>query len=267
MENAAGQRYEELLAARVCGPLGLVDTSCGPGREAATGYRRGRRVPSFRMPTLPGAAALRSTADDMLRYLQAHLALEAVPLPDRTDAAALRTALGEVRRPRVGRRRTGARICLGWNRRPLSERPGDETPAYGAAFAETAAEVAAEAYGDADADDDELVYHAGATRGFTAFVGFSPRAQVGLAVLAGAPPLRGRGLLQDAYATLRTLVAERRPTAERGPVTGRSPVVGRNTAGARSPVAGIGRVDGGESGDGGGSAERRGPVAEWKPTG
>ena len=196
LENAAGQRYDELLASRVCEPLGLVDTSCGPDREPAAGYRRGRRVPSFRLPALPGAAALRSTADDMLRYLQAHLALEAVPLPERTDAVALRTALGEVRLPRVGRRRTGVRICLGWNQRLLGGGPAGETDGDGGAAA---------------AGEDELVYHAGSTRGFTAFVGFSPRAQVGLAVLAGSLPMRSRGFIQSAYDTLRTLVAERRP--------------------------------------------------------
>ncbi|MEE1824124.1 hypothetical protein PUR61_18300, partial [Streptomyces sp. BE20] len=39
---------------------------------------------------------------------------------------------------------------------------------------------------------DELVYHAGVTRRSTTFVGFSPRAQVGIAVMAGALPLRSR---------------------------------------------------------------------------
>lgn len=186
LANAAGQRYDDLLAARVCGPLGLVDTSSGPGREEAAGYRRGRRVPSFRLPALPGAAALRSTADDMLRYLQAHLSLDAVPLPERADAAALRTALGEVRRPWVGRRRGGTtRICLGWNQRSVAAGP--------------------------DPDDEvELVFHAGSTRGFTAFAGFSPRAQVGLAVMARARSLRSRGFVQSAYETLRTLTAQRR---------------------------------------------------------
>ncbi|MFG3051442.1 serine hydrolase domain-containing protein [Kitasatospora sp. NPDC048239] len=219
LANAAGQRYDDLLEARVCGPLGLVDTSCGPGREEAAGYRRGRRVPSFRLPALPGAAALRSTADDMLRYLQAHLALDAVPLPERADAAALRTALGEVRRPRAGRRRSGARICLGWNQRPVApdkgggagRRGGDggEGGGFGLGFGDLldgdgAAEVSEVS------EVDEVVYHAGATRGFTTFVGFSPRAQVGLAVMAGALPLRSRGFVQGAYDTLRTLVAERR---------------------------------------------------------
>ncbi|MEV8095904.1 serine hydrolase domain-containing protein [Kitasatospora sp. NPDC085879] len=70
LEHAAGLRHEDLLAARVCEPLGLIDTTCGSGRTEGAGYRRDRRVPSFRIPALPGAAALHSTADDMLRFLQ-----------------------------------------------------------------------------------------------------------------------------------------------------------------------------------------------------
>ncbi|MFF1902293.1 serine hydrolase domain-containing protein [Kitasatospora sp. NPDC058218] len=240
LANAAGQRYDDLLEARVCGPLGLVDTSCGPGREDAAGYRRGRRVPSFRLPALPGAAALRSTADDMLRYLQAHLALDAVPLPERADAAALRTALGEVRRPRAGRRRGGTRICLGWNHRSVpavaeENRPAVEPAGESADHPATGPLGAAVRGGTADGRNGggrngdgadggsggggtgggagrefEVVYHAGSTRGFTTFVGFSPRAQVGLAVMAGTLPLRSRGFVQNAYDTLRTLIAERR---------------------------------------------------------
>ncbi|WP_344447193.1 serine hydrolase domain-containing protein, partial [Kitasatospora nipponensis] len=130
LENAAGSRYEDLLATRVCAPLGMVDTSCGPGGEAGGGYRRGRRVPSFRIAALPGAAALRSSADDMLRYLQALLAANGAvgsrlePLRGMAQPAfqadpALRTALGEVRQPRAGRRLGGTRICLGWKQRQI----------------------------------------------------------------------------------------------------------------------------------------------------
>ncbi|MFI8079719.1 serine hydrolase domain-containing protein [Kitasatospora sp. NPDC086009] len=248
LANAAGQRYEDLLEARVCGPLGLVDTSCGPGREDAAGYRRGRRVPSFRLPALPGASALRSTADDMLRYLQAHLALDAVPLPARADASVLRTALGEVRHPRVDRRRGGARICLGWNHRSVPTAPKAGRPAaepvgsplgddprggsgddlrdglrgvtgggvggVGGVGDGIGAMVAAASGGTGREFDDEVVYHAGVTRGFTTFVGFSPRAQVGLAVMAGTLPLRSRSFAQSAYDTLCTLVTERRSQGE-----------------------------------------------------
>ncbi|WP_280718529.1 serine hydrolase domain-containing protein [Kitasatospora sp. MAP5-34] len=174
LENAADLRYEELLASRVCGPLGLVDTSCGPGREALTGYRRGRRVPSFRLPALPGAAALRSTADDMLRFLQAHLAVDAVPIPEQTGAgAALRAALRDVSKPRVEHRRTGARICLIWNQRLSAE--GD------------------------------LVFQSGSTRSFSAFAGFNPAAQVGLVAMASTLPGLRRRFTQTAYEMLRRL--------------------------------------------------------------
>ncbi|GAA2138359.1 hypothetical protein GCM10009760_19640 [Kitasatospora kazusensis] len=174
LENAAGLRYEELLASRVCDPLGLVDTSCGPGRESVTGYRRGRRVPSFRLPALPGAAALRSTADDMLRFLQAHLAVDAVPIPERTGAAVtLRAALRDVGKPRVEHRRTGARICLIWNQRLSAE--GD------------------------------LVFQSGSTRSFSAFAGFNPSAQVGLVAMASTLPGLRRRFTQTAYEMLRRL--------------------------------------------------------------
>ncbi|MEU1420128.1 serine hydrolase domain-containing protein [Kitasatospora sp. NPDC005751] len=240
LANAAGQRYEDLLEARVCGPLGLVDTSCGPGREDAAGYRRGRRVPSFRLPALPGASALRSTVDDMLRYLQAHLALDAVSLPARADASVLRRALGEVRRPRVDRRRGGARICLGWNHRSVPTAPEAGRPAaepagsplgddlrdglrgvtgggvggVGGVGDGIGAMVAVASGGTGREFDDEVADHAGVTRGFTTFVGFSPRAQVGLAVMADTLPLRSRSFAQSAYDTLRTLVTERRSQGE-----------------------------------------------------
>ncbi|WP_051755017.1 serine hydrolase domain-containing protein [Kitasatospora purpeofusca] len=213
LANAAGQRYDDLLAARVCGPLGLMDTSCGPGREEDAGYRRGRRVPSFRLPALPGAAALRSTADDMLRYLQAHLALDAVPLPERADAAALRTALNEVRRPRTDGRRGGPRICLGWNHRALpagvaEPRAAGKPVLPVPAASDGAASDGAGPDGAGSVETGEVVYHVGAARRSTAFVGFSPRAQVGLAVLAGGQPLRSRALVQSAHETLRVLIAE-----------------------------------------------------------
>ncbi|MFI5529272.1 serine hydrolase domain-containing protein [Kitasatospora sp. NPDC051853] len=197
LENAAGLRYEELLAGRVCGPLGLVDTSCAEDREPTSGYRRGRRVSSFRLPALPGAAALSSTADDMLRYLQAHLAVDAVPIPERGGAAAaLRSALRDVRLPRVERRRGsggrgGVRIALTWNQRPV--------------------------------EDGELLYHAGSTgsargrvgRGDSAgsgapsavFAGFNPVAQVGLVAMASTLPGLRRRFTQTAYGTLRRLAA------------------------------------------------------------
>ncbi|MBD0690050.1 hypothetical protein [Streptomyces sp. CBMA123] len=131
-----------------------------------------------------------------------------MPLPERADAPALRTALGEVRRPRVGRRCGGTRFCLGWTQRlsagqVVGDGDGDDSDGDVAGLADAPAREGAE----------ELVFHAGSTRGFSAFVGCSPRAQVGLAVLTGARSgvriARGRGFVQSAYETLRTLAAQR----------------------------------------------------------
>ncbi|MER5862104.1 serine hydrolase domain-containing protein [Kitasatospora sp. NPDC002040] len=200
LENAAGVRYEELLASRICGPLGLIDTSCGPDREPSHGYRRGRRVPSFRLPALPGAAALSSTADDMLRYLQAHLAVDAVPIPDRGGtAAALKAALREVRLPRVERRRagggrSGARIALTWNQRQVEE---------GELIFHTGATGALRGRAGRSVPSAPGAVETGAAS--AVFAGFNPVAQVGLVAMASTLPGLRRRFTQTAYATLRRL--------------------------------------------------------------
>ncbi|BFV58429.1 serine hydrolase domain-containing protein [Kitasatospora sp. CMC57] len=196
LESAAGVRYEELLASRICGPLGLIDTSCGPDREQAHGYRRGRRVPSFRLPALPGAAALSSTADDMLRYLQAHLAVDAVPIQDRngTAAAALKAALREVRLPRVERRRSGARIAVTWNHR--TEEEGELLFHTGTTGSLRVRGARAEASGGRDSGPASAV-----------FAGYHPGAQVGLVAMASTLPGLRRRFNQTAFATLRRLAA------------------------------------------------------------
>ncbi|GAA4855537.1 serine hydrolase domain-containing protein [Kitasatospora terrestris] len=244
LEHAAGQRYEDLLASRVCEPLGLIDTSCGAGREPSIGYRRGRRLPSFKIPALPGAAALRSTADDMLRYLQAHLAVDAVPIPEQTGAAAaLRTALREVCLPRVTRRRSGAGICLTWNQRRLLDPAAPGAPVVDASelrgvelggvelggvelggvelggvelggielggvepdVGPDGSGPGSGAGGASAAAGTDVVYHSGSTGGFAAFAGFNRTAQVGLVAMARTGPTARRRFAQTAFDTLRDL--------------------------------------------------------------
>jgi CubicO group peptidase (beta-lactamase class C family) len=74
----AGKSYEELLQERVCAPLGLKET-----RITLTPEMRGRLVPghgadgepaaNWDLPTLAGAGAIRSTVDDLLRFVKANL--------------------------------------------------------------------------------------------------------------------------------------------------------------------------------------------------
>ena len=111
---AAGSRdFEELVRSRVCGPLGLADTVVVPDREQtereAVGHRSRRRPTGhWRVAGLPGAGALRSTAADMLTFLQAQL---------HPDAGPLGPAIGLTHQERRPGRRLG--IGLGWLRVPV----------------------------------------------------------------------------------------------------------------------------------------------------
>lgn len=171
LANAAAADYWELVFDRVCRPLGMADTRTGTGTLCATGYRRGRPVPAWEMGALAPAGTLRSSATDLLRYLQAHLYPEATPL-----AAALRAT----QVPRVAAKGKD-RVCLVWNHR-LSY------------------------YGD-------LLFHSGATRGFTAFLGFCPQAGTGIAALVNTTPTRRHNMIPTAYSVFKALIRERRAAA------------------------------------------------------
>jgi len=112
LARAAGVPYEELVADRVLRPMGLSDTGCAATPQA-TGHLRGRPRPPWEIPGMPGAGVLRSSADDLLRFLEAHLAPGAGPLSE---------ALAEVVRPRFALE-PDLHLCLVWN---LRNRPGHD---------------------------------------------------------------------------------------------------------------------------------------------
>ncbi len=109
LAGAAGQPHEGLVRERICPPLGMPDTVVDPSAEQAArlavGHtRRGRPVPRFELPALAGAGALRSTASDMLRILEADLD------PPRTPLAGPLERIQQPRHP-VAR---GIGMGLGW---------------------------------------------------------------------------------------------------------------------------------------------------------
>ncbi|MFE9662988.1 serine hydrolase [Streptomyces sp. NPDC005955] len=161
--DAAG--YPALLAERVLTPLGLADSDCDPHRPQARGHWHGKPRPAWRIPGLPAAGALRSSARDLLTTLTALLDPAASAAPP-----SLRAALADVQRPRLVLPRTDNRLCLVWNLRPRQGRP--------------------------------LLHHSGGTRGFTAFVGFLPRSGTALAALANTAPTPLAPFVQSAYGTL-----------------------------------------------------------------
>ncbi|MFP8959699.1 serine hydrolase domain-containing protein [Streptomyces nanhaiensis] len=174
LSDAAGTPYGEALATRVLTPLGLADSTCDPGLPQATGHWHGRPRPPWRIPGLPGAGALRSSARDLRRYLEVLLS----PPPE-TDEA-LRTALHDVTRPRATAP-GGDRMCLAWKARTHTARDGGGF---------------------------DLLFHSGGTRGFTSFAGFCPVARIGLAAVTNSSPTLRGTFIRTAYRTLRDLAAE-----------------------------------------------------------
>jgi CubicO group peptidase (beta-lactamase class C family) len=152
LATAAGRDYPTLLTERVLRPLGMRDTVvAGPHQPlpgAATGYHRGRAARPWTFDALAGAGALYTTGPDLLRFLRAQLRPETVP--------ELANALMASQQERVRPERGANQLALAWNRR--------------------------------ETDGRTLLWHTGGTRGFTAYLGFSPDAEAGALILANTGP-------------------------------------------------------------------------------
>ena len=153
----AGMSYEALLRSRILDPLGMSNTriTLTPEMKArlAVGHKETTRtsenrygltpVPNWDIPTLSGAGALRSTANDMLTFLAANLGYIKTPL---ADAMADQIA---TRRPSDG---PDFEVGYGWRIQTK----------YGST----------------------IVWHGGATGGYRCYIGFDPKARVGVIVLS-----------------------------------------------------------------------------------
>ena len=111
LARRAGRSYEELLIERVLGPLGMRDTrmTLTPAMRGrlATGHDDSRNpVANWELPTLAGAGALRSTANDMVKFLAASLQPAGAPLHE---------AMALARAPRRDARSRNMRVGLGWH--------------------------------------------------------------------------------------------------------------------------------------------------------
>lgn len=85
LARLAGTDYETLVKAKVLAPLGMADTaitlSADQAQRMTHGHdAKGRVVPNWDVTGLEGAGALRSTADDLLTYAAANMALVPTPL-------------------------------------------------------------------------------------------------------------------------------------------------------------------------------------------
>ena len=162
--QAAGCQYEVLVAERICGPLGLDDTTfevpaADRGRKTQ-GHARRRAVPDWHMGVLAAAGGLHSTASDLAVLLRACLAPAATPLD-----GAIRAAV----RPRAPI--PAGQIGLAWHR----SRPPDST----------------------------IIWHNGMTGGFSAMIAFDPARCLGVAALANSAGVRPSPLDAAVFQALR----------------------------------------------------------------
>jgi CubicO group peptidase (beta-lactamase class C family) len=122
VEVVSGQPYEEYVAANILEPLGMADSSVAQplpeplAAQMATGYRDGGRteVP-FELVAPAPAGSLSTTADDMARFLLAHLqggGVDGAEVLDEATAELMQTpALGE---DALGTLAGGERMTLGF---------------------------------------------------------------------------------------------------------------------------------------------------------
>ena len=85
LARRAGTGYEELVRSRIATPLGIKSTAVTLSPEMQARLAPGHngelaKVPNFSEPTLAGAGALRSSANDMLTFLAAQLGFVKTPL-------------------------------------------------------------------------------------------------------------------------------------------------------------------------------------------
>ncbi len=157
LERAAGRNYEALIRDRIALPLGMSGTRVELPEDLAArlapGFFDVRHLgafgvefpaPRWQSRVLHGAGALVSSGEDLLRFLEANLRPPATPLGE---------AIRLSHRPRRARDGGGGGIGLGWHLTSISEEAG------------------------------ELVWHSGATSGYTSFLGFLPGRGAGLFVL------------------------------------------------------------------------------------
>ncbi len=180
----AGMSYEALVRLRICDPLGMANTriTLTPDMKAhlAVGHSETlAAVANWDLPTLAGAGALRSTANDMLTFLAANLGYLKTPLaPAMEDEVSVRRSAGS----------PGLEIAYAWHIQTK--------------------------------DGNAIIWHNGGTGGYRTYMGYDPKARVGVVVLsnistpAGQDDI-GRHLLNASYPLLKVS-----PPAEHAEIAG-----------------------------------------------
>jgi D-alanyl-D-alanine-carboxypeptidase/D-alanyl-D-alanine-endopeptidase len=132
LSRRAGKSYEALVAERICKTLTMNDTriTLGEGMRSrlAPGHDAdGEQVANWDLPTFAGAGGLRSTCNDMLKFLAANMAANKAP----GKAGELGAAMRSTHQPRTGADMSND-IALGWHvrRKPKTVWHNGQTGGY-----------------------------------------------------------------------------------------------------------------------------------------
>ena len=105
-----GTSYEEMVVQRICKPLAMSDTWITLNDSLSSRWVQGHDFDGnptgpWNIPTLAGAGALRSTTDDMLKFLAANMGLTKTPF----DTAIAASHVVQFKLPGAGG------VALGWH--------------------------------------------------------------------------------------------------------------------------------------------------------
>ncbi len=156
LARRAGMDYETLVKKRITEPLAMKSTAITlsdamKGRLAIGHDQELARAANWDIPTLAGAGALRSSANDLLEFLAAFLGMKKTPLAP---------AMAATLQPRKPAGSADMQIALGWHVRT--------TPGGG-----------------------EILWHNGGTGGYRSFMAFDPKARTGVVVLSNTSTAGG----------------------------------------------------------------------------
>jgi CubicO group peptidase (beta-lactamase class C family) len=176
--------YEQLVIQRICDPLHMDDTritlSDDQRKRLAPGHTpEGKPSDNWSFDVLAGAGAIRSTANDLLRFAEANLDPDNSSLPPRLAKAIARSHAphGETDDPRM-------KIGLAWMIRAGNSERGP------------------------------LLWHSGATGAYTSFLGMLPERGIAVVVLSNTQ-VSSEGLVAEMLgAKLGRALEARAPAAE-----------------------------------------------------
>jgi CubicO group peptidase (beta-lactamase class C family) len=161
LARRAGTDFEKLVEARITRPLGMADTRITLTPEMterfATGhsYYRLTPTPALDYGVLAGAGGLRSTANDLLRFLAACMGYTKTPL-------------------------AGSMAAMLKNRRPTGEVGDEVAPGWHIVTPNRCGRSGCTPMGF------EVVAHAGGSFGYASFLAYDPKSRVGVVVLSNA---------------------------------------------------------------------------------